>query len=545
MLIELSVRDLGVIEEMDIVLGEGMTAITGETGAGKTLVVGALGLLVGARAEPSLVRAGADEALVEGRFELDGEELVLSRVIPLDGRSRAFVNGRMVPASTLGDLGARLVDLHGQHAHQSLLTTAAQRRALDRFADIDVDGLEEARARLRSLASELEQLGGDERARAREIELLSFQVAEITGARIDDVDEGGALSAEEDRLADAAAHRQAAAEALVALNGDDGALDSSGAAIAALASRPPFEDVEKRLRGVVAELGDVAGDLRHLSESLQNDPGRLEEVRVRRKLLGELRRKYGETLGDVLAFAEDAAERLRLLESVEARAGALQAEIDDARARVQREEGAVRRARQAAAPRMSAAIEAHLRELAMPDARVEIRVPHEGAGERVEVLVSANPGTPVLPLPKVASGGELSRIMLATRLVTSVGPPTLVFDEVDAGVGGAAALAVGRALAGVAAGAQVLVVTHLAQVAAFADRQIGVIKEVAGDATVARAQLLGDTERQAELGRMLSGQPDSDTARHHAEELLDKASQLRRAVSGPPRTRSAEPSVPA
>ena len=536
MLVELAVRDLGVIEDVRIVLGPGTTALTGETGAGKTLVVDAIELLVGARADPTMVRAGAEEAWVEGRFVLPGatgdgaagdDEVVLARAIPTTGRSRAYVNGRLATVAALVEWGERLVDLHGQHAHQSLLGTAVQRAALDRFAGVDPSPLLEARARCRELDAQLAALGGDERARAREIDLLRFQVDELAAAAITGPGEDAELDAEESRLADAVAHQQAATAAAQALSGDGGAGDGVGLAIAALAGRAPYAAHEARLRSLAAELADVAAEVRDTGEGIADDPARLEAVRGRRQLLHDLRRKYGETLEAVLAFADEAAARLAELEQHDRRA----AELDAARAVAQRDLEAAAAAladqRRAAAPSLASAVEANLASLAMARARVEVEVGGPPPGDDVAILLAANPGSPALPLAKVASGGELARAMLALRLVLTAGPPTLVFDEVDAGIGGEAAVAVGRSLAALGASHQVLVVTHLPQVAAFADAHVRVSKHTGEDHTVARIERLDEAHRVVELSRMLSGQPDSRTARDHAEELLATAARER------------------
>src|SRR5439155_80901 len=365
---------------------------------------------------------------VGGRFELAGDEVVVRRVVPAAGRSRAYLDGRLATAVELTELGARLVDLHGQHAHQALLSTRAQRAALDAFGPVDLVSLREARAALATIDSALGGLGGDERARAREIELLRFQVGELDAAGITDVDEDGALEAEEDRLADAVAHRAAGVVAHQALSGADesdrgSASDAIATALAAIAGRTPFADMEARLRTIAAEVADVAADIRAVGETIEEDPERLDAVRARRQLLHELRRKYGATLADVLAFASDGRARLAELEQHDRRAAAV-----------------------------------------------------DNAG-------------------------------------------TLVFDEVDAGVGGEAALAVGRALAALAGPGrhQVLVVTHLPQVAAFADAQITVTKDERDGRTVADAHPLDGDDRVVELSRMLSGQPGSATARDHAE----------------------------
>jgi len=523
-LVELRVRDLGVIESVALDLGAGMTALTGETGAGKTLIVEALELLAGGRADPGLVRPGAEEALVEGRFVVDDEEVILARAVPAHGRSRAWVDGRMAPVAALAEAGARLLELHGQHAHQSLLDAGAQRRALDAFAGTDLGPLTAARARRRALHQELEGLGGDDRARARETDLLRYQLQEIDGAELAGPDEDDVLAAEEDRLAQAGAHRQAAAAALHALDAGEGsalaAVDLLGAARAALDGRDPLAPLARRLAALQADAADAASDLRHVVETWEDDPGRLEEVRTRRQQLRELARKYGDGPAGILAFADEARRRLAELDAVDERARTLQDAIEGVDAEVRVAEAAVGAARRQAAPRLAAAVEERLRALAMPHARVEVTVDGDDPADEVAFLLGANPGEAVLPLAKVASGGELARAMLALRLVLTEAPPTMVFDEVDAGVGGEAAQAVGRALAEVAGGHQVLVVTHLAQVAACAGRQLGVRKEVGGGRTVAIATPLEGEDRVVELARMLSGRPGSATARRHAEELL-------------------------
>jgi DNA repair protein RecN (Recombination protein N) len=538
MLVELSVRDLGVIEEARLVLGAGMTVLTGETGAGKTLLVDAIDLLVGGKADPVLVRAGTTEAWVEGRFVFDpaedpdgggADEVVLARAIPASGRSRAYVNGRLATIANLAEWGERLVDLHGQHAHQSLLAPAVQRESLDRYASIDLGPLRAARAEGRSIDEQLRSLGGDERARAREIDLLRFQVRELDEAALVDPDEDADLDAEESLLADAVAHREAAALAAAALTGDAGAADDVGTAIASLSGRAPFEGLETRLRAVAAELADVAAGVRDLGEGIEEDPGRLDAIRARRQLLVDLRRKYGERLADVISYHAEVGERLRDLESHDRRA----AELDSARRAATELEAAaaavVAGARRAAAPELAAAVQANLVDLAMERARIEVGVQGDDPADEVTILLAANPGSPPLPLAKIASGGELARTMLALRLVLTAGPPSLVFDEVDAGIGGAAAVAVGRSLAALASTQQVFVVTHLPQVAAFADSHVQVTKQSGDDHTVAIVSQLDGADRVVELTRMLSGQPESRSGREHAEELLALASEQKSA----------------
>lgn len=528
MLAELRVSNLGVIADLRLTLGHGMTALTGETGAGKTLLVEAIELLVGGRADGVLVRPGADEATVEGRFVWGDQEVVLARVVPAGGgRSRAYVDGRMAPVAALADTGRGLVDLHGQHAHQSLLSPAVQRAALDGFAGADLAPLGRARARVQEIDGELAALGGDARDRAREVDLLRFQVAEIERARIGGDDEDDRLAAEEARLAGAADIRAAAAAAHEALAGDGAATDALGAAIAAASAQPVLEALAARLRGLQAEVADVAGELRAAAEETEDDPARLAEVQERRQALRELRRKYGDTLADVRAFYDEASARLQDLESHEARAAALEGQRAAALEAVRAEASALAACRRAAAPRLAAAVEERLRALAMPRARVDVAVGGDDPGDEVTILLGANPGEPLLPLAKVASGGELARAMLAARLVLTDAPPTLVFDEVDAGIGGEAGLGVGRALAEVATRHQVLVVTHLPQVAAFADHQVAVAKREVGGRTIAEAKRLDPAGRVVELSRMLSGRSASAATRQTAEELLHEAARER------------------
>ena len=528
MLAELRVRDLGVIADLGLVLGPGMTALTGETGAGKTLVVEAIELLVGGRADRVLVRPGATEAWVEGRFVNGDEEVVVARAIPSGaGRSRAYVDGRMAPVSALAEIGARCVDLHGQHAHQSLLSTAVQRRALDDFAGASHDVLDAARARVKEIDTALEALGGDARTRAREVDLLRFQLDEIAAASLSDGNEDVALAAEEELLAHAAEARVGAGTAYDALVAEGGAVDRLGDALAALGSLTALGPASARVKALQAEAADAAHDLRDLAESIEDDPERLEAVRARRQLLRELCRKYGDRLDDIVAFAAEAQRRLDELESHDARVADLEQQRARAIEAVAAAAADLARTRKRAAPALARAIQSRLRDLALPRAAIEVAVEGDDPADDVTFLLAANPGEPPLPLAKVASGGELARTMLAARLVLTAGPPTLVFDEVDAGIGGSAAVAVGKALAALGSDHQVLVVTHLPQVAAYADAHIAVTKRERGGRTVASASVLDDAHRVVELSRMLSGQPESATARDHAEELLATAQRDR------------------
>ena len=528
MLLELSVTDLGVIDQLTLAIPPGMIALTGETGAGKTLLVDAINLLVGGRADPGLVRAGADEAIVDGRFELDGEEYVLSRVVPADGRSRAYVNGRPATVGALAELGLRLVDLHGQHSHQSLLGVEAQRDAIDVFGRIDLSELLAARQSLSEIDRALSELGGDERARARELDLVRYQVTELDGADLDDPGEDAKLAEAEEFLANAVENQDISGAVLEMLAADDGARDRLGAALTLLEGKGPFAEPLSRLRQVVAELDDIVDALRGVGEVIEPDPEELERVLGRRRLLHDLCRKYGDEIASVIEERDALRLRLKELEDHDAVAAELDAKRSLALEVMAEAEAEVLDARCVAAPLLAAAIESHLPELAMPKAKIGISIEGSDGGE-VLFQLAANPGSPLQPLAKVASGGELARTMLALRSVLSEAPPVLVFDEVDAGIGGQAGLAVGRSLSHLGDRHQVLVVTHLPQVAAFADAHLAVEKRQGSDDTVSEVRLLTKDDQLTELARMLSGQPDSKTARKHARELRAEATKARRA----------------
>jgi len=534
-LVELRVRQLGVIEDLSVNLGPGMTVLTGETGAGKTLLVEALQLVLGHRADPGLVRTGATEATVEACFVEGGVETILARSVPVTGRSRCWVDGRLATVATVLERASALVDIHGQGDHQDLLRPAAQRRALDAFGQVDTRSLEASRARVAALSRRLAELGGDAAGRARELDVLSHQLGELDRAGLDDPEEDRWLLAEQARLSDLAAHRERAAGALAALDGADdslGAVDLLGRAASTLEGRDAFAGAVERLRAAQAEVVDLARELRVAVETWEDDPAALEAVLARRRQLAELYRKYGGDRERALAFARAARERLERLEQAEQEATSLEAELDQARRDLAEAERAVLTARRRAAPALAAATERQLAELALPGARLEVEVPASGAGDAVSFLFAANAGEALRPLARAASGGELARTMLALRLVAPGGPPTMVFDEVDAGVGGGAALALARALTEVSRQRQVLVVTHLAQVAAFATSHVSVRKVETNGRVSTTAEVVTGEDRVTEISRMLSGHPGSRRARAHAEELLDLAAQDRQPAPG-------------
>jgi len=524
-LVELRIENLGVIEESSILFREGLTVLTGETGAGKTMIVEAINLLVGQRADPSMVRPGADELRVEGRFvDLNGEDRLLCRVVPREGRSRAYVDGRLATVGNLAEIGAGLVDLHGQHEHQSLLGASAQRAALDAFASVDLGPLRSARATLTEIDAALATMGGDVRARMREIDLLRFQVDEISQAGLSDPDEDARLEQQIDLLQDAASHRDALATAISALVDDEGAVDRLAAAAGGLGRGDAMRNHVDRIRELQALVGDAAEDMRKVLESVDEDPARLAALVERRQTLFDLRRKYGDSIAAVIAYGEEVSARLHELESWEERAADLDKRRDVALRAVATQAAVVRKVREDAAPKLAKAVEKHLAKLALGGARVQVVVggdrERDLAGDEVTFLLAANPGSEPAPLAKVASGGELARAMLALRLVLTDAPGTLVFDEVDAGIGGDAAVSVADALAELGDRHQVVVVTHLPQVAARAHQHVSVKKDVRKGITFASAHSLREDERAGEIARMLSGSMAVESAVEHARNML-------------------------
>jgi DNA repair protein RecN (Recombination protein N) len=569
---EMRIRSLGVIDDAVVELSPGFTAVTGETGAGKTMVVTSLGLLLGGRADPALVRIGAKNAVVEGRIampdgasavvraeeagaELDDGALLISRTVSAEGRSRAHLGGRSVPVGVLAELADELVAVHGQTDQQGLLKLSRQRAALDRYAGdavaVPLAKYGEAYRRLRAVAVELDEIVTRARERAQEADLLRYGLDEIAGVEPragEDVE----LAEEAERLGHAEALASAATAAHAALAGnpeDPEGVDASTfvagahwAREAVHAHDPALAALADRIGEIGILLGDVAGELAGYADDLDADPLRLSAVEERRAALTALTRKYGEDIASVLAWAEQSAQRLTELDGDDERIEELTAERDALRVELGGLAQALTDARQEAAERFAAAVTAELGSLAMPHARVsfEIRQTEDPEGvevggrtvaygpsgvDEVELLLAPHPGAPPRPIAKGASGGELSRVMLAVEVVfAGTDPvPTYLFDEVDAGVGGKAAVEIGRRLARLARSAQVVVVTHLPQVAAFADRQLLVEKTNDGSVTRSGVKVLEGEDRVRELSRMLAGQEDSETARAHAEELLAAA----------------------
>ena len=528
MLVELSIENLGIIESSRISFQNGFTAFTGETGAGKTMLVEAINLVCGRRAETSVIRDGAEEAHVEARFVrvgVDGEEqeIILGRTIHREGRSRAYINGRMATVTSLAEYGEELVDIHGQHAHQRLMTAAVQRDSLDSYASIDLSDLRAAREAVTQLDAMLAALGGDEKSRARELDLLAFQCEEIETVAISGPDEDSELSQEEDLLADIVRHQESLWKATTLLSDDGAAIEKIGEAIRVLTNVSSMSSISDRLNALLAEVEDLSHALRTAAEGTEENPERLEFIRLRRQSLRDLMRKYGDSLEDVVAFGAEARIRLDELTGYAERVQELETAKKKALAELKVAQLHVGDLRRTASPALGAAVQERLRLLAMPNATVQVSVgaaESDPAGESVVFMLAANPGSAPQPLTKVASGGELARVMLSLRLVLTGDPATMVFDEVDAGIGGAAAVAVASALRELGTAHQVFAVTHLAQVAASAHHQISVSKTVKANKTYGSALPVGIDDRPAEIARMLSGGVADESAIAHARDLL-------------------------
>jgi DNA repair protein RecN (Recombination protein N) len=557
-LLELRIENLLLIERAELRPGAGLNAITGETGAGKTVLAHALDLLLGGKPRPGIVRPGASDAYVEGAFEVPPglldrpeladlrerigaapDELVLARRVGAEGRSRAFVQGRSASASDLRELGGALVAFFGQHEHRKLTVAGAQLDLLDRFCGPDQL---ELRARLaavhgraRDLGRQLDELRRRAGARDRDLDLLSFEIQEIEELGPSAAEESDLLAERERlrRLDGLLAAAGGGAEALLPEAGEGGIVEGlAGAEAVALQVAgvdPALDALAERLAAVRIEAEDLGAELRRYADSLEGEPGRLEQVEERLDVYDRIKRKHGGSVAAVLEHAERCrAERARL-EGAEVAIERAQGDLSEAE--VERTELAaeIGNARREAAPKLAAAVREELTALAMGDAFFEVELVARDeigptGGERVELMLAPNPGVPAAPLRETASGGELSRVMLALMTVAGVGSSgTLVFDEVDAGVGGQTARAVGERLRRLAEERQVLCITHLPQIAALAESHFRIEKSADDELAVANVEALDGDGVVVELCRMLGAEASDPGARRHAEELLAAA----------------------
>jgi DNA repair protein RecN (Recombination protein N) len=567
MLRELTIRNVAVIDELTVTFVPGLNVLTGETGAGKSILIDALQLVLGARGSESLLRSGAEEAAVEAAFDAGpgsrltelleaegiavepGEPIILRRQLFRDGRTKAYAGGRLTSVATLRALGECLVDIHGQHPGQLLLDPRRHRELLDGYAGV----AEEARAyrerygAWQALRREREALLLAERERAQRQDLLEFQRREIEAARLEIGEEEG-LVAEHAILSNHERLFAAVEQAYVMLEESDEALLARLATAAARVREA--SGIDQRLREVLEALETGAVHLREAARGLRDyrariefDPERLEAIETRLHEIGKLKRKYGATVGEVLEHLTRVRADLAALEHSEARLGELEQMLTAAQQDLAGRAERLSAARRRAAPKLQEAILAEIHELGMAKATFEVGVRSAASGEgalgphgvdEVEFLISPNPGEPLKPLHKIASGGELSRTMLAIRVILAAADqtPTLIFDEVDAGIGGNTAEMVGRKLTAVSRQRQVLCVTHLPQIACFADHHVVVSKRSLRDRTQTTVQMLPGAERARELARMLGGLSRSETPLQHATELLEAANRLKKRMKG-------------
>jgi DNA repair protein RecN (Recombination protein N) len=564
---ELRIQGLGVIDDAVLDLHAGLNVVTGETGAGKTMVVTALGLLQGARADAGLGSSGAGTAVVEGLVDVASDHpaaqraaeagadvsdgLVLVRSVSAEGRSRAHVGGRSAPVGVLGEIGEHLVAVHGQADQWRLRQSDQHRAVLDQFGGAPLQKALSAYTDVydahQAAAAELADLREQARDRAREIEVLQHgleQLEQVDPQSGEDAD----LRVEDERLGHAEGLRGAAALAHDHLAGSaEYAAEPAPRVVELLASArqalagevdhdPALRELDRRMADLGYLAADLAADLSSYLSDIEVDPARMAWVQQRRADLTALTRKYGETIDDVLAWGQASAQRLDALLNSDSRIEALEPEVARLDAERTSTAQALGKARRTAAKRLASAVTGELAHLAMGQATVDVAVTPRPSGlarhggDDVEILLAANPGSPARTVAKAASGGELSRVMLALEVVTGAAGgsdvPTFVFDEVDAGVGGAAALDVGARLAALAQHAQVVVVTHLPQVAAYADRHLVVRKASDGHITSSGVHALEGDDRLRELARMMAG-VDTGTALDHARELVAETAARR------------------
>ena len=571
---ELRVENLLLIERAELRLGPGLNVLTGETGAGKTMLAHALDLLLGGKPRSGIVRPGCAEAWVEGVFDLpdalrselgerlpaDAEEVVLARRVSAEGRSRAYVCGRSATVGDLRDLAGALVAFYGQHEHRRLTLASAQLELLDGFCgEAHLASRREAaavHARVRELEASLDGLRERAGARDRELDLLEFELAEIDEASPSEEEEAE-LVAERGRLRHLEALVAASLGAAEALDPSDagsgfgggggdfggsgggGSASSGGGAVALLGAAergldgvagvdPELDGLAERVRALAVEAGDVAGELRRYGEGLEGEPGRLEAVEERLAALDRLKRKHGGSIAAVLEHAARCRERRDELANAEVALEQATGELEAARADRAKRAAALRKTRRKAAPKLAAGVRERLAELAMDGAAFEVsltdREPGPTGEDAVEFLIAPNPGVPAAPLRDIASGGELSRVMLALLGTANDGSDaTLVFDEVDAGVGGQTARAVGEQLRALGEGRQVVCITHLPQIASLAARHFSIAKDTSVEPALTTVTELADRDVVGELVRMLGADDTDLAARRHAQELRKAA----------------------
>ncbi|MDE2058383.1 MAG: DNA repair protein RecN [candidate division NC10 bacterium] len=564
MLRELHITDFALIDELRVEFGPGLNVLTGETGAGKSIIIDALGLTLGMRGEAEQIRTGADGTTVEAAFDRCDEEarglladsgidcppdefLVVRRVLLREGKSKAYLNGRLSSSAWLRSLGELLVDVHGQHQGVALTQPSRQRLLLDAYGGLtdDVAAFRALYGRRQALRVEMDVLRAGEREKAQRLDQLQYQRGEIAAARLVEGEEE-ALIQERTILMHAERLHAAAHLGYEGLYGEQG---SVAGRLAAIASKlKDAQRIDPRLHGMVdaceaaiASVEDAAAQLRDYREDVAFDPERLEQVEGRLHEIGKLKRKYGDSIAEILECAKSAEEELQRLTSSEQRGQEVERELATLEGTLAQRAAGLTARRRAAAERLAKAVQEQLQALRMEKAAFAVQVrPHSESGgsgleahgaDEVEFLIAPNPGEELKPLGRIASGGELSRVMLAVKAILAASDriPTLVFDEVDVGIGGGMAAVVGQKLWTIAQERQVLSITHLPQIAALADRHFSIVKRVKGARTEIAVELLEGEERICEIARMLGATERSDTPLHHAREILEAAERWKAA----------------
>lgn len=557
MLVELNIRNFALIDELRLEASPGFGVLTGETGAGKSIIVDAMNAALGGKMGPDVVRTGTQKAVVEAVFDLrdcprarsiieemgfDSDEglLVAGREISAEGRSQCRINGRPATAGALREVTSLLIDIHGQHEHQSLLAVPTHLEILDAWCGAPARELRtriaDLYSKLAGLQAEQKQLLSDDRERARLVDLYSFQLDEIGRAQLSP-GEDEELMQERNRLANAERLHVLAQQALDDLNNDGAAVDCLSSAAIALERLvqvdPSTKEALEQVNSALISAQEGLALIRSFRDNYEADPERLQEVEDRLDLIRRLQRKYGDTVEQVLAYADDIRSRLEAMSDSEQRLAELDSQISEAGEQLDKACDELRSLRRESARAFESEVEKQLSELAMEKSRFEVLIEETAPGptgaDRVEFLVSANPGEPTKPLARVASGGEMSRIMLALKTVMAAADvPTLVFDEIDAGIGGHTAQVLGEKLASLASRCQVMCVTHLPQVASKASWHAAVSKIVQEGRSVVRLRLLDDDERVRELARMMGAGEESSAAVDHAREMLSLANNRAR-----------------
>ncbi|MHB0912179.1 MAG: DNA repair protein RecN [Armatimonadota bacterium] len=547
MIHQLYVRDFAVIDEISLEFGPGLNILTGETGSGKSVIVDAISVALGERADTESVRSGCEKAIVEAVLDISTPEtlaileeagftpedgcIVVSREVQRSGKSQCRINGRPSTVSLLKEITDHLVDTHGQHEHQFLLRPERHVEVLDAWCGPEAAELcgrvAEGYSTLRKLREELDGLRTDARERARLTDLYQFQADEISAAKLSPGEEEELL-ADRIRLANAEKLHSAAAGAYELLSGEGSVIESLGEAAISVGSIAELDEslsgTVESLRSALYGVEDAARALREYRDAVEFNPERLEDVEERIDLIRTLKKKYGESVEEIIAYGAGLAEKLSALETSDERAAQIEKEIEKLKDSVTADAKRLSEERRKGGAVFSKAIEGELASLGMQNAVFQMRQEEvelsAGGVDRIEFLFSANPGEPPRPLAKIASGGEMSRVMLAIKSVMSDEMPTLVFDEIDVGVGGRTAEVIAEKLQGLAERAQVLCITHLPQVACGRGDHFGIEKELAGGRTVVRVRRLVEAERVEEIARMLGGSNPSQTAVQHAKEML-------------------------